>query len=174
MPVRQDFSSGWLVKGHWNLREKMGWWQVCEDRVAAFLCANWHGTDRSKLFVMENAQKRQILKRCKKYASSVRRKQKNLDELRLFKSWAATLWSETARAKKKREREKKTLLLVDNCRPHRALWNLENIKLVFLNYKHYKRDAPFGPSGDYKPKTSRLQLILLRKTEGTERNTTTQ
>jgi hypothetical protein len=67
-----------------------------------------------------------MLKKCKKHASSVQRKQKILDDLRFFLKLSCDIGIGNCDCKKK------NLLLVDYCPAYTVLENLENIKLVFL------------------------------------------
>lgn len=100
--------------------------KLAKDRLTVLLCANMDGTDKRKLLVIGKSQNPRCFKNVKVLPVNYRANKKAWMTSSIFEE-EIRRW-DTELAKK----QKKALLLVDNCPAHPALGNLKSIKLVFL------------------------------------------
>lgn len=100
--------------------------KLAKDRITALVCANMTGSDKRKLLVIGKSQNPRCFKNVKTLP---------VDYHANKKSWMTSeIFEQTIRKwdKELLRKQKKILLVVDNCPAHPTLENLKSIKLVFL------------------------------------------
>lgn len=100
--------------------------KLSKDRITVLVVVNMTGTDKRKLFVIGKSKKPRCFKDKKQLPVEYTANRKAWMTSSLFEDFLRKWDNELAR------KNKKILLVVDNCTAHPAVQNIKNINLVFL------------------------------------------
>lgn len=113
-------------KTHKFKKEKCVGGKQAKDRITVLVCANMTGNEKRKLLVIGKSARPRCLKNVKHLPVTYKSNKKAWMTSDIFEEHIRS-WD-----KELRNKNRKILLLVDNCPSHPELKNLTNIKLVFL------------------------------------------
>jgi hypothetical protein len=100
--------------------------KMSKNHLTVLMCVNMTGTDKKRLFVIGKSQKPRCFKSVMKLSVEYAANKKAWMTSDIFQQYISK-WNNELRRK-----NRKILLLVDNCPAHPHIQDLSNIKLVFL------------------------------------------
>lgn len=110
-------------------KEKLIGGKICKDRLTILCCSNADGSHKLPLYVIGKSKKPRCLRHVKSLPTTYRANNNAWMTSALFKEWLLDF------NKTMRLRNRKALLLLDNCSAHKVDLRLENVTLQFLPAK---------------------------------------